>query len=58
MGHRGMQYVAKVLATTMIDLYTKPELLEPIWEEFEASTEGFTYKAYIPDGPPPIPASK
>jgi aminobenzoyl-glutamate utilization protein B len=56
MGHRGMQYAAKVLATTMIDLYTSPELLGPIRNEFDERTEGFTYKAYIPDGPPPIPA--
>lgn len=54
-GHRGMQYAAKVLATTMVDLYTNPELLGPIWEEFRRTTEGFTYKAYIPDGPPPVP---
>ncbi len=58
MGHRGMHYAAKVLATTMIDLYTKPELLGPIWEEFEKSTEGFTYEAYIPEGPPPVPAGR
>ncbi len=56
MGHRGMHYAAKVLATTMIDFYTRPELLGPIWEEFEKSTEGFTYEAYIPEGPPPVPA--
>ena len=58
MGHRGMHYAAKVLATTMIDLYTKSELLGPIREEFEKSTEGFTYEAYIPDGPPPVPAGR
>ena len=58
MGHRGMQYAAKVLATTMIDFYTRPELLRPIREEFEERTEGFTYKAYIPDGPPPVPAGR
>jgi aminobenzoyl-glutamate utilization protein B len=55
MAHRGMQYAAKVLATTMIDIYRNPELLGPIREEFEETTEGFTYKAYIPDGPPPVP---
>jgi aminobenzoyl-glutamate utilization protein B len=58
MGHRGMQYAAKVLATTMVDLYMNPRLLEPIRAEFEKTTEGFDYKAYIPDGPPPIPAGK
>ena len=58
MGHRGMQHAAKVLATTMVDLYLNPELLEPIWKEFEESTKGFNYKAYIPDGPPPVPAGR
>jgi aminobenzoyl-glutamate utilization protein B len=56
MGHRGMQYAAKVLAATMIDIYRNPELLDPIRKEFEETTEGYTYKAYIPDGPPPVPA--
>jgi aminobenzoyl-glutamate utilization protein B len=56
MGHRGMQYAAKVLATTMIDIYRNPELLGPIRREFEETTEGLTYEAYIPDGPPPVPA--
>ena len=56
MGHRGMQYAAKVLATTMVDLFLNPELLDPIRKEFEETTEGLTYKAFIPDGPPPVPA--
>jgi aminobenzoyl-glutamate utilization protein B len=55
MGHRGMQYAAKVLAATMVDLYSNPELLEPIRAEFEQATEGFSYKSYVPDGPPPVP---
>ena len=42
-------------ATTMIDIYRNPDLLGPIRDEFEETTEGFTYKAYIPDGPPPVP---
>jgi aminobenzoyl-glutamate utilization protein B len=56
MGHRGMQYAAKVLATTMVDLFLNPELLDPIRKEFEETTKGLTYKSFIPDGPPPIPA--
>lgn len=56
MGHRGMQYAAKVLATTMVDIYLTPELLGPIRKEFDEATRGFTYKAYIPDGPPPLPS--
>jgi len=56
MGHRGMQYAAKVLATTMVDLFLNPELLDSIRKEFEETTKGLTYKAFIPDGPPPVPA--
>ena len=51
-----MQYAAKVLATTMVDLFLNPELLDPIRKEFEETTKGLTYKAFIPDGPPPVPA--
>ena len=52
-GHRGMIYAAKVLSTSMIDLYTTPEILERAKEEFAASTAGHTYESYIPPGPPP-----
>lgn len=53
-----MQYAAKVLATTMVNLYLNPEGPGPIREEFEESREDFTYEAYIPDGPLPIPADR
>jgi len=56
-GHKGMQYAAKVLATTGIELFLSPEKLEAINAEFKENTSGFTYKAYLPDGPAPIPAS-
>jgi hypothetical protein len=39
----------------MIDIYRIPDLLGPIREQFEETTEGFTYKACILDGPPPVP---
>jgi hypothetical protein len=39
----------------MIDLFTSPETLELIKAEFEERTAGFTYQAYIPEGPPPLP---
>jgi aminobenzoyl-glutamate utilization protein B len=54
-GHTGMHYAAKALAMTMIDLYSLPETLELIKAEFEERTAGFTYQAYIPEGPPPVP---
>ncbi len=47
--------VGKVLGTTMVDLYTSPEIIERVRTEFERSTAGQTYQYYIPDGPPPLP---
>lgn len=54
-GHKGMLFASKALATTMVDLYRDPKLVSAIRDEFAKSTEGITYKAYIPDGPPPLP---
>ncbi len=54
-GHKGMNYAAKALAATMVDLYENPEARAAIQKEFEESTEGFDYKPYIPEGPPPVP---
>lgn len=55
-GHQGMIYAAKVLATTMVDLYLDPDALEDIRAEFDDKTRGEPYRTYIPDGPPPLPA--
>jgi len=57
-GHTGMHYAAKVLATTMVDLFSSPQTLAAIQTEFEQSTAGFAYHAYIPEGPPPIPRAE
>ena len=54
-GHKGMLHAARALAATMADLFEFPENLEMIREEFEEQTAGFTYRGYIPEGPPPIP---
>ena len=54
-GHTGMHYAGKALAMTMVDLFTSPETLALIKAEFEERTAGFTYRAYVPDGPPPVP---
>jgi aminobenzoyl-glutamate utilization protein B len=54
-GHTGMLYAAKTLALTMVDLYEEPRLRQAVRAEFEADTKGFTYKAYVRDGPPPMP---
>jgi aminobenzoyl-glutamate utilization protein B len=55
MGHKGMQYAAKVLAATAIELFRSPAKIAAIQAEFVENTSGFEYKAYVPDGPAPIP---
>ena len=54
-GHKGMLRASKVLAATMVDLYERPEAVQEIRAEFKAKKGDVTYKAYIPDGPPPLP---
>jgi aminobenzoyl-glutamate utilization protein B len=54
-GHKGMLYAAKAMAATMVDLYRRPATLEAIRAEFAEKSRGTVYKAYLPDGPPPIP---
>jgi len=56
-GHKGMMQAAKVLAATMIDLFEDAKTREAIQAEFKEKTKGQIYKAYIPDGPPPVPAN-
>jgi len=54
-GHKGMVHAAKTLATTMVDLYLDAAKLAEVKAEFARETEGEVYKAYIPEGPPPVP---
>jgi aminobenzoyl-glutamate utilization protein B len=54
-GHKGLLCAAKVLATTMVDLYENPKAVEAIQAEFREKTKGIVYKPFIPDGPPPLP---
>ena len=56
-GHKGMMFAAKSLAMTMVDLYDNEQLRKDIQAEFENRKGTQVYKAYIPDGPPPVPAS-
>jgi aminobenzoyl-glutamate utilization protein B len=53
-GHKGMVHAAKTLAATMVDLFDDAAAREAVRTEFAKKTEGFTYKAYIPDGPPVV----
>lgn len=52
-GHKGMLHAAKTLSTTMVDLMHDPAAREAVRAEFAKQTDGFTYKAFIPEGPPP-----
>jgi aminobenzoyl-glutamate utilization protein B len=56
-GHKGMTHAAKALAMTMVDLLEQPELVEKMQEEFAKRKGDYVYKAILPEGPPPIPAS-
>ncbi|HXV36300.1 MAG TPA: amidohydrolase [Myxococcota bacterium] len=56
-GHTGMVHAAKALSATMVDLYERPETRAAIAREFEEQTRDTELRFYIPDGPPPIPAS-
>jgi aminobenzoyl-glutamate utilization protein B len=56
-GHKGLVFAAKALATTMVDLYENEQLRKDIRAEFESRKGSHVYKSYIPDGPPPVPSS-
>jgi aminobenzoyl-glutamate utilization protein B len=56
-GHKGMVHAAKTLATTMADLFDDAAAREGVVSEFREKTKDFTYKAYIPDSPPPLPTN-
>ncbi|MEQ1584875.1 MAG: amidohydrolase, partial [Cyclobacteriaceae bacterium] len=57
-GHKGMLLAAKSLAMTMVDLFENEQLRKDVRAEFEQRRGGNVYKAYIPDGPPPVPTGK
>jgi aminobenzoyl-glutamate utilization protein B len=54
-GHKGLIVAAKVLAATMVDLYEKPAALRAVKAEFEKKRGDVVFKAYVPEGPPPVP---
>ncbi len=56
-GHKGLVFSSKALAMTMVDLFENEQLRKDISTEFEKRKGTQVYKAYIPDGPPPIPAN-
>ena len=54
-GHKGMIRASKVLAATMVDLYEQPRVLAAVQAEFKAKKGDTAFKAYVPEGPPPVP---
>ena len=52
----GKVCMLKGLATTMVDLFRDPKTVDAMKSEFATKTKGVTYKPYVPDGPPPVPA--
>ncbi len=54
-GHKGMLFAAKALAMTMVDLFTKPELVQEIKDEFLRRKGNEVWKPMLPEGTPPVP---
>jgi aminobenzoyl-glutamate utilization protein B len=54
-GHKGMLYASKAMGLTLVDLFENETLRKEIRAEFEKRKDGHVYKAFIPDGPPPLP---
>ncbi|MBT8316974.1 MAG: amidohydrolase [Lutibacter sp.] len=53
-GHKGMTYASKAMAMTMLDLFENPELVKKVKAEYIQRKGDEVYKAFVPDGPPPI----
>jgi aminobenzoyl-glutamate utilization protein B len=56
-GHKGMLFAAKALGMTMVDLFENEQLRKDVRAEFDKRKGNTVYKAYIPDGPPPVPSN-
>ncbi|MEP7108480.1 MAG: amidohydrolase [Ferruginibacter sp.] len=54
-GHKGMLFAAKVLGATMVDLFENEKLRQDIKGEFLKRKGKESWKAMLPDGPPPVP---
>lgn len=57
-GHKGMLLASKTLAATMVDFYEQPATLKAVRADFEKGRGETVYAAYIPAGPPPVPAEE
>lgn len=57
-GHKGMVLASKSLGMTIVDLFENEQLRKDVRAEFEQRRGGHVHKAYIPEGPPPVPAKE
>ncbi len=54
-GHRSLIFASKVIATSVLDMLTRPELLRKAKEEQARRTLGKTYRSPLPaDAKPPL----
>jgi len=54
-GHKSSIFASRVMATSVIDLLTKPDILKKAKEEWEKKMKGLTYKSPLPpDLKPPL----
>lgn len=53
-GHKGMLFASKALAMTMCDMFENEQLRKDIRTEFLQRKGNETWKAVLPDGPPPV----
>jgi aminobenzoyl-glutamate utilization protein B len=56
---KGLNTGAKVMASTALDLLTKPKLLDEIKKEFAEYSKDHSYKSFLPEGAkPPLDLNK
>jgi aminobenzoyl-glutamate utilization protein B len=54
-GHKSTVFASKVMAATVVDLLTGPELVKKVREDWEERMKGLTYKSPLPpDLKPPL----
>jgi aminobenzoyl-glutamate utilization protein B len=57
-GHKGLNYAAKALSMSMVDLFENEKLRNSVTAEFKERKGDYEYKGMIPPGPPPINADQ
>lgn len=54
-GHKNLVFAAKTMATSAIEILTRPEILKAAWDEFTKRKKGREYKSPLPpDLKPPL----